>query len=327
MLSLVKHLDALSDERGRVCAVERYSVLDTQPEPGFEKITNIVKTIFEVPIVAVSLIDHERQWFKSIQGFDASETPRSASICNHTIKSRECMVISDVSADPRFAENPLVLGPPFVRAYAGAPLETPEAYNVGTLCVVDTRPREFNRKEIEILRSFAGLVVEELELRQAAARDCQTNLLGRHAFAQAVESVSRQAIQSAATASLVMFDLDRFKSINDTWGHPAGDAVIKAVAGTCSDEKRPEDILGRIGGEEFGMIMPNLSGEAAVAAAERMRRVVENAVAPDWPDIRFTASFGVADLDPGTPSANIWVASADAALYRAKAGGRNRAAT
>ena len=78
----------------------------------------------------------------------------------------------------------------------------------------------------------------------------------------------RQAVQSAATASLVIFDLDHFKSVNDTWGHPAGDAVIKAVAATCSEEKRPEDILGRIGGEEFGMVMPSLAGEAAIAAAE-----------------------------------------------------------
>jgi diguanylate cyclase (GGDEF)-like protein len=131
-------------------------------------------------------------------------------------------------------------------------------------------------------------------------------------------------VRDAGRASLAVFDLDHFKRINDRWGHPAGDAVLKAVAHACDLEKRGDDVLGRIGGEEFAMVMPGVAGEAAIAAAERMRRAVEAAVAVDWPHIPFTASFGVADLELDVASASLWMASADAALYRAKAEGRNR---
>jgi len=326
MLQNVNHPARLADERGRLCALTRYDVLDTEPEPGFEKITTLVKSILDVPIVAVSLVESERQWFKSIQGLDARETPRSISFCTYTIRGRDCMVVNDACEDPRFAQNPLVVGPPFIRSYAGAPLETPEGYNVGALCAIDQRPRDFDAGQVLVLRNFSALVVEELELRQAASRDALTKLLTRRAFSKALEGVLASTVHDGGRASLAIFDLDHFKHVNDSWGHPAGDAVLKAVATTCTALKRDADIIGRLGGEEFAVLMPGLCGSAAVSAAERLRLAIEKAVAPEWPDIPFTASFGVADLDVTLESTGLWVASADSALYRAKQAGRNRVA-
>ena len=323
MLQIVKKDDALSDEGGRLCALRRYDVLDTEPEPGFEKITNLVQSIFDVPIAAVSLIDSERQWFKSIQGLDATETPRSVSFCTHTIKERECVVVADARQDARFADNPLVSGPPFIRAYAGAPLETPEGYNVGALCVIDQKPRDFDDGQLFVLKNFAKLVVEKLELRQDAARDPLTKFLTRRAFGNAISGVAERTASGKGKASLAVFDLDHFKHVNDTWGHPAGDAVLAAVASACREVKRPEDVIGRLGGEEFAVLMPGVAGEAAMGIADRMRAAIEAAIAPDWPHISFTASFGVADVDPDAASTSLWMASADAALYRAKRSGRN----
>jgi diguanylate cyclase (GGDEF)-like protein len=133
-------------------------------------------------------------------------------------------------------------------------------------------------------------------------------------------------VRSQGSASLVVFDLDHFKQVNDRWGHPAGDSVLRTTAMVCSEVKRAPDILGRLGGEEFGVLMPGIAGSEAVAAAERLRAAVAATTVPDWPDIPFTASFGVADLDISLESTGLWVASADAALYRAKQAGRNRVA-
>ncbi len=104
----------LTDEAGRIAALERYAILDTGREMAFEKITSLVKTIFDVPICAVSLIDRDRQWFKSIQGIDAEQTERSVSFCDHTIRSREPLHVPDASKDERFMNNPLVTGEPHI---------------------------------------------------------------------------------------------------------------------------------------------------------------------------------------------------------------------
>jgi hypothetical protein len=146
----------LADEAARLAALRRYEILDTLPEAPFDRITGLVKAVFEVPIALVSLIDADRQWLKSCVGMDVSETPREISFCTHTIQRREPMVIANATEDPRFANNPLVTGPPYIASYLGAPLETPDGYNVGSLCAIDTKPRTFSATQIEVMKSFAA---------------------------------------------------------------------------------------------------------------------------------------------------------------------------
>ncbi|MDM7326689.1 MAG: PAS domain S-box protein [Thermosynechococcus sp. Uc] len=156
-------LPANEPERQR--ALEQYRVLDTPPEPIFDEITNLAAAICETPIALISLIDQQRQWFKSKVGIEICETPRSIAFCAHAILQSELFIIPDARLDPRFADNPLVTGPPYIRFYAGMPLITPRGYGIGTLCVVDYQPRELTPVQQQTLRTLSRQVINELELR------------------------------------------------------------------------------------------------------------------------------------------------------------------
>jgi len=171
----VKPAPLPKDEVARLRALCRLHVLDTRPEERFDRITRICKAHFQFPIVLVSLVDRERQWFKSSQGLDAAETSRDISFCGHAIVGQGILCVPDTAADPRFADNPLVKDAPYIGSYFGAPLVTSDGFALGTLCLIDTRPRTLSTAERAILTDFSGLVVAELErdaLEAATARYC-----------------------------------------------------------------------------------------------------------------------------------------------------------
>lgn len=149
------------DEPQRLDALRRLLILDTPPEERFDRIVRFAAEEFDAPIALVSLVDRDRQWFKARVGLEACQTSRDAAFCAHAILAPEVMVVEDALADPRFADNPLVLGPPHIRFYAGSPLEI-EGRRVGTLCVIDTRPRAFDATDAAILRGMRTLVEEAL---------------------------------------------------------------------------------------------------------------------------------------------------------------------
>lgn len=154
------------NEDQRLAALRACQVLDSEPEPAFDRITALAARLFSVPIALVSLVDESRQWFKSRVGLDVNETPRGISFCTHAILSAEPMVVADAALDPRFRANPLVTGPPHIRFYAGAPLLNGEGLALGTVCVIDTVPRQVDHALLATLADLAALAVDELELRQ-----------------------------------------------------------------------------------------------------------------------------------------------------------------
>lgn len=315
----------LMDEPGRVAALKRLAVLDTAPEAQFDKIVALVCAVLDVPRATVTLIDEDRQWFKARAGIDDAETPRVGSFCTHTIGQRAPLVVEDASCDPRFAGSPFVTGPAAIRAYAGVPLTTPDGYNVGALCAIDIRPRTFTPTQLDMLGNFAGLVVDELELRQLASSDQLTGALSRRGFLTAVDKEMERCRRYRRPAALALLDIDHFKRINDTWGHPAGDAVLRQLATRCRPALRPSDAFGRIGGEEFALLLSESTPAAALKAAERIRAAIAAegfAGCGDTP-AAVTASFGIAPF-AGQRDAEAWIAAADAPLYAAKHGGRNR---
>jgi diguanylate cyclase (GGDEF)-like protein len=313
----------LLDEDGRVAALLRYDVLDTGPEEPFDKVTALVRTVFQAPFSTISLIDAKRQWLKSCVGPFDIEIPRELSVCTHTIQTRMPLLITDMTADERFAQNPAVVGPPYIRSYLGVPLETPDGYNIGALCAIDTIPREFTRQQVDMLKSFASIVVDELELRNLARIDQLTGAVNRRAFFEEVGKALSRLNRHDHPASIIMFDIDHFKRINDQDGHPAGDAVLRAVGNACVGLTRDTDVFGRLGGEEFGILLYNTSAAGALTAAERYRQTLASLEIPNYPDIQVTASFGIAECVSHSTSES-WIADADAALYEAKHNGRNR---
>lgn len=150
------------NEQQRLRALHNLGILDTTAEERLDRLTRVAKAHFKVPIALISLVDADRQWFKSRQGLDAAETPRDVSFCGHAILADEIFNIPDALKDPRFADNPLVTGPPHVRFYAGAPLTIRQGINIGSLCIIDHEPRNFADSEFDVLRDLAQCAAREI---------------------------------------------------------------------------------------------------------------------------------------------------------------------
>ena len=151
-----------NNETERLSALRRLRLLDTPPDPHFDAITKAAAKRFDVPIALVSLVDSDRQWFKSACGLDAAGTPRDQAFCTFVLMSDEVMVVEDATADVRFQSNPLVLGEPHIRFYAGAPLAWGEDIRLGTLCIIDCKPRAMSQADIQDLARLADMVSGEI---------------------------------------------------------------------------------------------------------------------------------------------------------------------
>lgn len=315
----------LYDDDARIAALHRLNVLDTAAEKPFEKIVTLVRTVLAVPIATVTLVDRDRQWFKAQRGLDQQETPRAISFCTHTIQQREPLIVEDAHLDPRFATSPMVVGPPHIRSYAGIPLRTPEGYNVGSLCAMDTRGRRFSPADIAILSNFANIVCDELELRMIAQVDHLTGALTRRGFVEQAEREMARSRRYERPSTLVMLDVDHFKMVNDTYGHTTGDQVLHQLAKLAEATLRPIDVFGRLGGEEFGILLPETGADEALIVAERLRESIAGFPMRLSNDatLKVTASFGIAVLTPTLTSVATWIEQADTMLYAAKAAGRN----
>jgi len=154
-----------SMEAARVAALNRYAILDSEPEQSFDDLVLLAAHICKVPMAMISLVDDHRQWFKSKLGLQVEETPRDISICTHTIQQGDLFIVPDTLQDPRFRENPLVVGEPHIRFYAGTPLVNDDDFALGTLCVVDREPRELDAEQKDALNALGRLALRQMELR------------------------------------------------------------------------------------------------------------------------------------------------------------------
>lgn len=313
------------NEKSRLAAVESYEILDTATDETFERITRLASAILQCPISVISFVDRDRQWFKSHHGLDASETPRSASFCAHAILFDDVFVIEDATKDERFCNNPLVIGDPNIRFYAGAPLISPDGHKLGTLCTIDQVARQISSAERQVLRDLAAMVMNELELRRLAAIDCLTKAFSRQFFMDLTDREITRANRYKTPVSLLAIDVDNFKSFNDNYGHHAGDLALVHLVAEARQILRAPDSLGRLGGEEFAVLLPHTDQHGAQLVAQKLCAAISNAgLIVGTSKLELSISVGIAQLKPEGDNLTELLQRADRALYKAKDTGRNR---
>ena len=315
----MKTPDIPQDEKARLTTLRSLNILDTPQEERFDRLTRMSKRMFGVPIALVSLVDENRQWFKSCEGLSVMETPRDISFCGHAILGNEIFLISDATKDERFADNPLVLNEPHIRFYAGCPLRFPNGSKLGTLCLIDRKPRSLSEEDLEALRDLASMVERELEAVQLATLDELTNISNRRGFMMLSQHGLNFCARQGIPASLVFLDLNAFKPINDRFGHAEGDWALKAFAAQMKSVFRDSDIFARLGGDEFVVLLTNTSKKLAEDIIERFRQSLGKYIqkANRGYDIAF--SYGIVEFNPEKHrTVEAFLAEGDLLMYECK---------
>ena len=318
------------NEAQRLSALHGYGILDTAGDDDFDFLAELAAHICDAPFSFVVLVDQDRVWVKSAVGMAAGfERPRDDDYCSWSILEQDGLHISDVSRDWRTA----ALSPTIERGYrmySGVNLHLNDGLHIGTLCVLDTRPRELSPTQRRLLHRLGRQVMALIELRargvaleRLARRDELTGLGNRRELAEALERELAHRERYGGDLSVALIDVDHFKLVNDRFGHLAGDEVLRRIGHELTQGRRRVDVVGRFGGEEFLIVLPQTSLQGAQAALEAVR---ERVARLDLADVAHavTVSCGIATAAPGQLTLESLVGAADRALYAAKAGGRNR---
>ena len=244
-------------EQQRLHKLLSLNILDTPVEQRFDRITRLAKRLFNVPISLVSFVDEDRQWFKSKVGIDVSETPREQAFCNHTIQGDKPLVVMDASRHPTFQNNLLVTGAPHIRFYAGYPVKAPSGERLGSLCVIDDKPRSFSENDRQLLNELGLMVEEEIASNLQLSEDQVTGLLNRRGFEIRAQHMLDLCQMQNLSAALIYFDLDSLKPIHDKAGFKASEMALKQFATMIQNNFRESDLVARIGSDEFVALMVN----------------------------------------------------------------------
>ena len=308
------------NELQRLATLRALNILDTDAEERFDRITRLTRRIFALPICVVTLVDANRQWFKSRQGLAVTETSRDVSFCAHAINHDGIFIVNDALTDPRFHDNPLVTQSPHIRFYAGYPLTIHSEYRVGTLCLIDNEPREFSEDDIETLTDLGQMVEAELLSIAQNTLDPLTMISNRRGF----ELLAYQSLASCrridSQAALVFFDLDFFKEVNDRFGHRKGDQVLYDFAHILMAAFRESDVIARLGGDEFVVLLSLVQPDTVGFAIKRFQLLLDqyNQQHPQQNPLK--TSIGIAHWLPDSDiNLEDLLDAADRAMYQDKA--------
>ena len=315
----MKTPDIPPDEDARLAELRSLNVLDTIAEERFDRLTRMAKRLFGVDVALVTLVDENRQWFKSCAGMELSETPRDISFCGHAILGDGAFVIPDALQDERFCDNPMVAGPPHVRFYAGCPLRGPGGRKLGTLCIIDSKPRAFSDEDVEMLVDLALMVEREFSAIEWATVDELTGLSNRRGFMMLAQHSLLLCLRQNIPAALVFIDLDHLKQVNDQLGHAEGDWVLVTFAQHLMKAFRSSDVVARLGGDEFLVLLTNHSKAAAESAMARLQQALDatNEAEARGYDISF--SYGLVEFDPKRHhTIGALISEGDSLMYKTK---------
>jgi len=337
------HLSA-RDEEQRVAALRRLRLLGGPGEERFDRVTRLACITLNVPFAAISLVDDERVWYKSIRGLTLHSLPRQFSPCATALTIDGPLVVPDATREPRFASLPLVTESPGLRFIASHPLHAPDGHRIGGVCIGDVVPREISEAGLDTLRDLAAIVETELQvgaLAQARSElasdldvarrqvfiDPLTQTWNRAGILEILQREHARARRTRTIVGVAMVDLDNFKDVNDNFGHLTGDRVLRTAAERMIEAVRPYDAVGRYGGEEFLIVLVERDASRVATIAERVRaNIAQRPVSMDRRTISISASVGVACSESGSGLQDIQqlLQRADEALYSAKRNGRNQ---
>ncbi|MEQ1569196.1 MAG: GAF domain-containing protein [Myxococcota bacterium] len=300
----MKTPDVPANEPERLAALRATGILDTAPEDRFDRVTRLAQELFGVEMAFVSLVDERRQWFKSRQGLDVEQTPRDVSFCGHVVAADAPMVVDDATADPRFADNPLVTGEPRLRFYAGYPLRTPAGYTLGTLCLLSRRPMQLQPGDLPALRDLAQLVSAEISGQVAARTDALTGLANRAGFFALGEACLATTQRGKAVGVLCVQLRDGRKLPREQV-----EAVVKNISRPIVAAASPH-LVGRTGRFQFAVLMV---GDSA-ADLDSLQRKVCRAIFDATGEWACDAGYAPWTLDRA-PDIEQLLLESDAVLY------------
>lgn len=262
-------------EDQRLASLYRYNLLDTPAEEAFDCITRLARTALNTPIALITLIDRNRQWFKSRQGVEVSETARDLSFCNRTIEGNVALIVPNLAKDTVFCKNSLVVNKPNLRFYWGIPLRTRDGFNIGSLCVLGYEPRKPRDSEIVILSDLAKLTSDQIELRHIVDMDYATGLGTNRTFLITGAMEMEKAKKDNSSLSLIVFEIGHFSKIAPTYGHNLSDTLLRSVSAKCKSLLPSDTFFARIGGGRFAVLLPKKDLETSRILGHSLLQAVQ----------------------------------------------------
>jgi diguanylate cyclase (GGDEF)-like protein len=317
----------------------------TPIEERFERLTRLARRALNVPVAAITFLSEEKQWFKSVAGWNVTEVPNTQSFCPITIAAGELTIFEDTAQESALKAHPLVTSGPRFRFYAGMPFMDENNNLCGTFCVFDQKPRQLSASDRTALCDLAALTQREIVgetirsvhtslaaklsvARRESMMDPLTRLWNRRGASVLLKNALDAARQQGSTVGLAILDLDNFKRINDTYGHQIGDEVLRKTALRLIRNLRPNDSVCRVGGDEFLLVMKDIDSQLARQTTERLRRMlVSTPIATRQGNITVSTSVGYA-VRKATEDTSVdeLIDWADRALLKSKSLGRDQVA-
>ncbi|SDG37685.1 sensor domain-containing diguanylate cyclase [Pelagibacterium luteolum] len=317
-------VDTLTDEEGRLCAMQRLGLPGMSGHAPLTRIARVAQTAMGVPHTAISLIDRKQRLHLATREIEPALVDRDSTLCNVAIQSNKPLIIEDCATDRRALDAEGNRLEPSIGAYLGVPLVTTEGYVLGCLEAMTPDATRFSEDQVTVAVNLAQLAMDYIVTLQPDNFDALTGAQTRRRFQAEVEREFQRSSRYERPAALLFLDVDGFRDFNASLGLRTADEVLKSISNRITESLRVTDCFGRLGGEEFGLLLPETLAYEASQCAERLRE--------DIARLRFrtqagvlsvTASFGIAPLNPEIKSAIDWFAKADIALYGAKQAGRN----
>ncbi|WP_111641856.1 sensor domain-containing phosphodiesterase [Marinimicrobium alkaliphilum] len=312
-------------EEERLAELYGLELLDTASDLRFDRYTSLVAELFDFPIVLITLVDRDRQWFKSKLGWNKSECPRDISFCGHAINQDSLLVVPNALEDPRFAGNPLVTGDPHIRFYAGAVVRGPTGHALGTLCVLDHKPRHFDEVQCTRLRHFADLVENEIahcadllalkgSIELSAYYDPLTHLPNRELLMNRLDQLLELANVESLQVVVLLFNVTGLRLINQSLGTHAGDELLRQLADRLQDTCPAGGSVARLQADELVLIFPVKADSQREAFTHKIHAALERPYRCEGQEHYLSVKIG-GSLFPGQgKSAGALIEQASAAI-------------